>query len=182
MHTRRIDVQAFRRSDHLWDIELHLTDVKPIDCRLESGVRPAGEPIHDMWVRLTIDDAYTIHTAQAVTDRMPYPGLCQKITPAYEQLVGLNLRRGFRLRVAEIFRGVAGCTHLTELLSVVPTAAVQAIFAKPSTADAKPFQLDRCHALDTRGEAVARFHPRWHVASAPGGDAAVAANTVNTAK
>ena len=163
LHTRNINVQAFERVDGLWDLDVHLVDVKPIDCPLESGVRPAGEPVHVMWMRLTIDTAYTIQAVSTVTDRMPYPGFCQSITPAYDQLVGMNLLKNFRLRVAEMFRGTAGCTHLTELLSVVPTAAVQSLFAKPSDADQKPFQLDRCHALDTRGEAVARYYPRWYV-------------------
>jgi hypothetical protein len=27
---------------------------------------------------------------------------------------------------------------------------------------AKPFQLDRCRALDTRGPAVKRYYPRWY--------------------
>ena len=29
----------------------------------------------------------------------------------------------------------------------------------------KPFQLDRCHALRSDGEAVAKFYPRWAVKS-----------------
>ena len=162
MHSRRIQFQAFQRVDERWDLEVHLTDLKPIDCALESGVRPAGEPIHDMWLRLTIDVEFNVLAAEAVTDRMPYPGFCQTITPAYEKLVGLNLLKSFRLRVAELFRGTAGCTHLTELLGMLPTAAVQSLFNKPSSVDQKPFQLDHCHALDTRSEAVARYYPRWY--------------------
>jgi hypothetical protein len=26
----------------------------------------------------------------------------------------------------------------------------------------KPFQLDRCKALDTAGETVRRYYPRWY--------------------
>jgi hypothetical protein len=26
----------------------------------------------------------------------------------------------------------------------------------------KPFQLDRCHALDTRGDMVRRYYPKWY--------------------
>jgi hypothetical protein len=26
----------------------------------------------------------------------------------------------------------------------------------------KPFQLDRCHALDTTGDVVRRYYPKWY--------------------
>ena len=54
-HTRRLRFEAYKSADGLWDIEAHLTDVKPFDYQLSSGVRPAGTPVHDMWIRLTIN-------------------------------------------------------------------------------------------------------------------------------
>lgn len=163
MHTRRIEFQAYQREDGLWDLEAHLVDVKPIDCPLESGVRPAGEPIHAMWLRLTIDEECNVRAAAAAMDGMPYPGHCSRIVPEYGKLVGLNLLASFRRRATELLGGAHGCTHLTELLGAFPTAAVQSLFKKPLDADTKPFQLDRCHALVTDGEAVARYYPRWYV-------------------
>jgi hypothetical protein len=70
--------------------------------------------------------------------------------------------------------GIEGCTHLTELAPILPTAAVQAfageVFKTRDSADAnvdrpstKPFQLDRCHALRTDGPAVAKYYPRWAI-------------------
>jgi hypothetical protein len=162
IHTRRIEFQGYERADGLWDIEARLVDVKPFDCPLESGVRPGGDPIHDMTVRLTIDEDFNVRDAQACMDWMPYQGYCSRITPSYSKLVGLNLRRSFRKRVTELYSGVEGCTHLTEMLSVLPTAAIQALFVKPADSAAKPFQLDRCHALDTAGEAAARYYPKWY--------------------
>jgi hypothetical protein len=70
-HTRRLRFEAYRRADGLWDIEAHLTDVKPFDYRLSSGVRPAGAPVHDMWIRLTITRGLEIVDALAVTEAMP---------------------------------------------------------------------------------------------------------------
>ena len=52
-HTRSVRFEGYARADGLWDIEAHLTDVKPDDYRLAPGVRPAGSPVHDMRVRLT---------------------------------------------------------------------------------------------------------------------------------
>jgi hypothetical protein len=60
---------------------------------------------------------------------------------------------------------VRGCTHITELLGYLPTAAVQTFAGlrkREDEGDAKPFQLDRCHALDTRGDAVRRYYPKWY--------------------
>ncbi|MEO7403575.1 MAG: DUF2889 domain-containing protein, partial [Burkholderiales bacterium] len=82
------------------------------------------------------------------------------------KLAGLNLLQGFRKRVIELFGGVAGCTHLTELLALFPTAAMQASFRKPRGDHVKPFQLDHCHALKTDGEPVERYYPRWYVGAA----------------
>jgi len=95
------------------------------------------------------------------------PGHCGRIEPAYKRLVGLNLARDFRRHVRERLGGVHGCTHLTELAGVLPTAAIQGFAGEARNqqsadrANRKPFQLDRCHALVTTGAAVAKFYPRW---------------------
>ena len=54
-HTRRVRYEGYKRADGLWDIEAHLTDVKSHDNQMKTGVRRAGQPIHEMWLRLTID-------------------------------------------------------------------------------------------------------------------------------
>jgi hypothetical protein len=170
VHTRRVRFEAYKRVDGLWDVEAHLTDIKPQDFELASGVRPAGVPAHDMWLRLTIDAAFNIVDAAASTDQMPYPPYCEAITPAYRNVIGLNLAHHFRLTVLERFGVRAGCTHLTELLVQFPTAAIQALAGERHARDAeaghKPFQLDRCHALVTDGEAVRRYYPRWYRSTA----------------
>ena len=166
-HTRAIDIQAFAREDGLWDLDAHITDIKTIDTMLASGPRKGGEPVHDLWLRITVDKQLTIVDAEASSDAVPYPGHCDAIGPAYKTLIGLSLMKGFRNEVKQRLSGVLGCTHLTELAQILPTAAIQA-FANDvwpvherSTHHEKPFQLDKCHALKTDGEAVAEFYPRW---------------------
>jgi hypothetical protein len=165
-HRRRIQFEGYRRADGLYDIEAHLYDVKPMDYALSTGIRPAGTPIHDMWIRVTHDAQYRIVEAVARTEAMPYPGVCERITPDYRKLVGLNLLRGFRKAVHDLFAHVKGCTHLNEMLLQFPSAAIQARSAEqPDNADgpggAQPFQLDQCHALDTHGEVAERYYPKW---------------------
>ena len=164
MHTRTICFEGYIRDDGLWDIEGRLTDTKPMDMPLASGVRAAGEPIHEMWIRLTIDRKMNVVAAAASTDAMPYPG-CDRITPDYAKLKGCNLLKGFRHAVKQLFGEVRGCTHINELLVQMPTAAVQSFAGQRRDnhdSGHKPFQLDRCHALATDSDTVLRFYPKWH--------------------
>jgi hypothetical protein len=163
LHTRSVEVKGYRRADGLYDVEGHLTDVKTRDLTLPTGTRKAGEPVHEMWLRITIDKRLNIIDAEAQTDARPYPGHCERITPDYKRLVGLSLLPGFSAKVREMFRGVHGCTHITELIGSVATAAYQTLAGEVGLPDyMKPFQLDRCHALVSDGPAVAQYYPRWY--------------------
>jgi len=164
-HTRRVRYEGYKRGDGLWDIEAHLTDVKNHDYRLKTGVRRAGQAIHDMWLRITIDRAFVIRDAAASSDSVPYPGGCETIAPAYKGLVGLSLIKDFRRKTRELLGGVRGCTHLTEMLGGLPTAAIQTFAGeqREERADGRrPFQLDQCHALETSTETVKMLYPKWH--------------------
>ena len=164
-HTRRVRYEGYKRADGLWDIEAHLTDIKNHDFHLKSGVRRAGQPVHSMWLRVTIDRDFNIVDAAAVSDVVPYPFGCEEIAPAYRQLVGLNLVKDFRKEVAQRFGGVHGCTHITEMLAGMPTAAIQTFagdMPEERADGAKPFQLDQCHALETTSETVRRWYPKWY--------------------
>jgi hypothetical protein len=171
-HTRAIQIEAFARDDGLWDVDAHITDIKTRDTKLASGTRLAGTPVHSLWLRLTIDTQLNVVDVEAVSDAMPYPGYCDTIGPAYKKLVGLNLLKGFRDGVKQRLSGIQGCTHLSELAQVLPTAAIQAFAGEVldtrdgASADRqshKPFQLDRCHALRSDGAAVAQYYPQWAV-------------------
>jgi hypothetical protein len=175
-HTRAIHVEAFARDDGLWDLDARISDIKTIDIKLATGVRAAGSPIHDLSLRITIDRDFLIVAAEAVSDAVPYPGSCDTIGPAYGQLVGLSLLKGFRLGLKERLSGILGCTHLTELAQILPTAALQAYandVMKTREGDGedslpnKPFQIDKCHALRSSGPVVARFYPRWVAPAGP---------------
>jgi hypothetical protein len=165
LHTRRVTYEGFERSDGLFDIEGHLTDGKDHDYTLLTGVKRAGVAIHDMWARITVGRDYVVRAVEVRTDEMPYPGACQRIEPAYGRLVGANLLHGFRKTLYESMGGVQGCSHMTELLAHLPTAAIQ-MFAglrrEIEPGEGKPFQLDRCHALETTTDTVRRYYPQWY--------------------
>jgi DUF2889 family protein len=163
LHTRRIELNGYKRADGLYDIEGHLVDTKPFDFKLAAGLRPAGEPIHDMWLRITVDRELRIVDAAAAMDGMPYEGDCNEITPAYRKLVGLAIGPGYTQKVKELLGGVRGCTHITELAGALATAAFQTMAGQRlRPADQKPFQLDKCHALESTARAVAKYYPKWY--------------------
>lgn len=169
LHCRAVTYDCFKREDGLFDIEAHLVDTKDHDFALLTGVRPAGIPVHDMWARVTIDAGFTIVDIEVVTDSMPYPGACDRIAPEYRKLLGANLVSGFRRHLHDLLGGVKGCTHVTEMLSNLPTAAIQ-MFAglrREDEGQGKPFQLDRCHVLETTSDTVRRYYPRWHKEAPP---------------
>lgn len=172
IHTRRIELEGFLRSDGLVEVDARLVDVKDQDYALATGVRRRGDPVHDMSVTLTIDAHFNVVAASARSDAVPYPGACETITPEYRRLVGLNLLRGFRAAVRELFGGTAGCSHITELLSSIPTAAIQTVATfrrEDEETGEKPFQLDRCHALASDRETVRRYYPKWYRRQSGGG-------------
>lgn len=166
-HRRQIDVQVYARDDGLWEADARLSDVKTHDSALATGIRPAGSPIHDMLLRIVVDRELNVVEAGAVSQAVPYAGHCDQHGDTYGRLAGLNLMRGFRQALRERVGGALGCTHITELAQVLPTAIVQAmagdvIDTRGEHADAdRPFQLDRCHALRADGEAVRLHYPRW---------------------
>lgn len=166
-HTRSITVQVYSRGDGLWEVDAELSDTKTRDAPLAGGIRPAGAPIHDLLLRLVVDEQFNVIESGAHTRAMPYPGLCDDFGDAYGRLVGLNLLKCFRQDVLQRLGGVRGCTHLTELSQVLPTAVVQAFAGEvidtrdDNPAGRQPFQIDRCHALRSDGPAVRAFYPRW---------------------
>lgn len=163
IHRREITLRGYRCDDGHFEIEGHLVDTKDFDLRVAGNQRAAGDPIHSMWLRVTIDPALTIVDAEAATDAMPYSGVCNRITPDYKKLIGLAIRPGFTNQVRALLGGSHGCTHLTELISSVATTAFQTIAGQGvQSPDKKPYQLDRCHALKSDGPVAAQFFPQWY--------------------
>ena len=127
LHTRVIEINGYRRADGNYDIEAHLTDCKSFaQTNLDRGIIQPGEPVHDMWLRLTMDDQMRIHAVEAVSDRTPY-AICPAAAPNFTRLAGLRIKPGFLREAAQRVGGIVGCTHLRELLQQIATTALQTI-------------------------------------------------------
>jgi hypothetical protein len=161
-HTRAIEAQGFRRDDKMWDIEAHIRDTKAYQYEEHyRGVMPPGRPVHEMSLRLTLDDELIVRAVEAVTEHAPY-GPCHEVAPNFQTLLG----------------GTKGCTHLVELLDVMATVTFQTVAGgddpakrNPSrhwNAEGKPpFFLNGCHAWSRSGVVVRDQLPQYYEPPAP---------------
>ncbi len=165
LHTREMAFRGYRRADGLWDIDGRLTDVKTYSFPNEfRGEIAAGEPIHDMWLRVTIDEDFVVHDIEAVTDGAPFQ-VCPAITPNFKKMIGTRMGRGWRREVRERLGGIEGCTHLVEALGAFATVAYQTLYPtlvkkrKDRARIGKPPLIDSCHAFRGDGEIVQKTWP-----------------------
>ncbi|MEZ5668209.1 MAG: DUF2889 domain-containing protein [Alphaproteobacteria bacterium] len=172
IHVRSVTCRGYRRADGLWDVEGHLVDTKAYAFDSTSrGTLEPGEPVHEMWLRLTVDDDLVVRGVEAATDAAPFP-VCPSIAPRFTQLVGLAIAPGWNAKVKQMLGGVQGCTHLVELLGPIATTAFQTIFPlrereRRQKGDRAPVPLEKtpvgtCHALRADGPVVKEIWPEHY--------------------
>ena len=166
IQTRKVEVSSFRRQDGRWDVEGRLTDVAALPIKTYTGgLIEAGTPIHDMRVRLTLNDTREIVNVDVAMDAHPYP-VCPGILPSYQKLMGEKIGPGWNRRIRELFGGVGGCVHIVDLLGPVGTIGFKSVIRESGQDDAapedrvddKPYQVNTCHALASNGPIV---RDRW---------------------
>jgi hypothetical protein len=170
IHQRAIDMKAYAREDGLYDIEAHLVDRKPYTFKRFSSPEPlpAGQPLHDLRVRLTVDDQFVVRHVHASSDVTPY-GVCKEAESTLAVLVGERIASGWSKRVKELLRGAVSCTHLMEMLIPMATTAFQGILSLDSEknigsvdANGVPNKLDSCYAFSRNREVVMRLWPQHY--------------------
>lgn len=171
MHTRRLEMCAYARDDGLWDFEAHLRDDKPFTyIDPGRGEQKAGEAVHDIRVRLTVDDDRVIREVEVEMGSMPF-GTCHEVKDSLRPLIGERVGRGWRQILKRIPRNTT-CAHVHELLVPLATVVHQGmslgrhpggkVALDPDlTLDKPPFFVDDCHSWRLDGPAVARFYPQF---------------------
>ena len=164
-HIRRVTYQGYEREDGLWDMEAELHDSKAHDMPSfrHQGVRLAGDPIHHMWLRVTIDRQLVVHAIEAAMDAHPLQD-CPQARPALQGMVGAGMARAWRQAIAQHMGGVASCTHLRELLFNMATAAFQTLPAAfgGGDPDTPPRHLGQCTGWDFEGNGVKEYFPQFY--------------------
>ena len=171
-HTREVTFRGYKRKDGLWDIEADIRDTKTQVFVIQNErTWQAGEPIHDMTIRLTLDDEMVVKDIDVFMKGVPHHE-CPKAQAPMHLMIGSSIGSGWRKAIDKNLGGIKGCTHLRELLYSMATAAFQTIpasFSMP-TDGRPPMHLGKCLAWDFNGEAVKVHHPEfvgWTEASKP---------------
>lgn len=174
IHTRQINFAGYEREDGLFDIEGHLVDTKTYAFSNNwRGTIEPGQALHEMWLRVTVNDHFEVIDIEAATDNSPF-AMCPDITPVYKSLIGVTIGPGWRKAIRDRVGGVHGCTHLTELLSPLATVAIQTIRPlqnhrrRQADSDSrhfkgKPFVLNTCHAWAEHSPVVRDNAPDYYV-------------------
>ena len=172
-HTRTVVYSGFARDDGMWDIEAALIDVKTYSFVIPSqDAREAGQPIHDLSIRLTVDDQFIIHDVFTDMAHKPHPE-CDKAPQGMHKLIGCKLSAGWRKAIDTHIGGIAGCTHLREMLFNMATAAYQTIpsalqFRKQQTGlpeevpNTPPPHVGKCMSWAFDGPVVLRHYPMFY--------------------
>ncbi len=161
LHDRDILCRGFEREDGLFDIEGFLCDRKhyAFENRARGRVK-SGESVHEMRLRITIDEDLLIHAVEAVTDAAPFP-VCPEIASRFQALVGHRIGPGWSRVVKQHLGGLKGCTHLVELLRPLATTAYQTLTkvrrlrdSRQTSTKKRPAIIDTCHAFAADGAVV----------------------------
>lgn len=168
IHNRTIVCGGFRREDGLWDLEGRLVDSKSYKFGnvWRSAINP-GEPLHEMLVRLTVDDDMTVVAVEAASDASPHES-CGAIIPNFQRLIGQRVGPGWRKRVMSLIGGAEGCAHHVELIAALAPLAFQTmgpILARERKARSLPaaespnakFLVDSCHVWRADGPWAKQF-------------------------
>lgn len=164
LHTRTIRCEGYERDDGLFDIEAQIVDQKTYAVEEPiRGHRPAGAPVHDMQLRLTIDRTMTVRDIEVTTNHAPYD-ICPSVAPGYKGLVGAKIGGGWRKAITDAVGRTKGCTHISELLMPAATVAFQTMGSwkpesDPAQAAGRPLFIDGCKAWAADGPVVQKLFP-----------------------
>ncbi|PTB19093.1 hypothetical protein C9I57_18745 [Trinickia symbiotica] len=166
IHHRSINMTVYARDDGLYDIEARLVDTKPFAFPLlaRSEPLPAGAPLHDLSLRVTVNEDYVVKSIEASSDETPFD-ICTEAESTLSPLVGERIGAGWSSMVKQKLQGSSTCTHLRELLIPIGTAAIQGVNGLRReghvSVDASQtnVKLDSCYAFARDRKVVRLYWP-----------------------
>jgi hypothetical protein len=171
LHNRTVACDGYIRDDGLWEVEARLVDSKPYPhTDFARGDRAAGAPVHDIVLRIAVDDERTIRDIDVSMNAVPF-GTCEQTTPLLNTLIGEKIGAGWRERLREKISRVKSCTHTLELFGPAITTLYQmiAMGKNPAGSDVhveqskgpRPFFLGGCHSWRADGENAKKYFPQF---------------------
>jgi len=130
IHERDARVKIFETGDDRILIEGTLTDerfcpsyIYSLQQLIEPGV------VHRIIVRMTLSlPKLIIESAEAEMPAVPTV-MCREVQDTVKELVGLQMKRGFKENVKKILGGKNGCIHMMNLILFMSTAAIQGSYS-----------------------------------------------------
>jgi len=173
VHRRTISMEVFEHDEHFVVVGL-LEDQRPFASG-KSGPRH----LHQMELALVVRRSdLTIVDAEASMVRFPHAE-CQDIEPAFSDLVGMSVARGYTAAVQARFGRQRGCSHVEFLARALGPVVVQAVtsaaarraedgeatelFGDATATPAGPmaFLANTCHVWSEGGIGQQKLHTGW---------------------
>jgi len=168
VHRRTMEIEVYDVPSHTLRVVGTLRDTRP-------WADPEGElrDVHDM--ELTVDvrrSDLTITAVRARMHRFPHAE-CPAILPAFDDLVGLSVARGYTRAVQERLGRARGCTHLELLARTLGPAVIQAlpsaaardadsgVLAGASGVSPVQWLANSCHVWRTGGPGERKLAVGW---------------------
>ena len=142
-----------------------------IGHHIAHGLRQPGDPVHDIRLRLAVDDTLTVRETGTTMFATPYPS-CIDVEGILQRLVGERIGKGWREAVRRKIGRLETCTHLAELLGPAVTTLFQTMsngrdpegrdsVDNQRAAKTPPFFIDGCHSWRKDGPNVAELFPQF---------------------
>lgn len=142
--------------------------------------RPEQLPtVHDLELVVEVSLAdFTVRSVDALFHKYPHAE-CPRIADAYQQLVGVQVGRGWTQAMRDRLGGPEGCTHLRELARATAPVLVQAAFSarvrtNPSREGDEqrlrmvlPFLSGTCHIWAEDGVGERKLDAGWIPGTTP---------------
>ncbi|MFT5440778.1 MAG: hypothetical protein ACI9MJ_002652 [Alphaproteobacteria bacterium] len=170
IQTRSVEVSSYRRADGRWEVEGRLVDTAAFAIPNKfRGEIEAGEPIHDMNLRLTLDENVEITEIHAAMDSTPY-AMCPAIESAFQKLKGVRIGPGWNRKIREILGGAQGCIHMVDLLRPIGTVGFKTVKREAGKLDQQaaarnddsPYQINTCHTMASDGPVAKERWPHLY--------------------
>jgi hypothetical protein len=167
LHRRSIIIDSYASGDDQVTLAGRLTDQAPW--------YPDGQQvIHDMTLTITVRlPDLVITRAEAGMGSFPHAE-CPLIAPAFAQLEGLSVRRGFTRALRERLGGVSGCSHLGELARAMGPAVTRTAMTSAGkrhksgeSSGPPPLPLGSCHIWGPDGPGPRKVEAGWVPGSVP---------------
>jgi len=173
MHRRSVECLGYLRDDGLWEVEARLVDTKPfVQHDRRRGVMQPGDPVHDIRLRLAVDDTLTIQETGTTMQAIPYLS-CVDVEGVLHRLVGERIGKGWREAVRRKIGRLETCTHLAELLGPAVTTLFQTVSSNKGDPEDRawserahemtkpPFFVGGCYSWRRDGPVVAEMFPQF---------------------